>query len=385
MLELNSRSMAPGIFLCHASEDKGVVRELYYRLREAGIQPWIDEEDLLPGQQWQEVIREAVQAARIVVVCLSRKSIDKRGFVQVEIQYALDVAAKKTGSYYVVPTRLEPCDIPARLAQWQWVDLFDPRGFDKLLRALGADPQANAGPNRDPNLCSVVLDGSQFSVDLMLIAREAGFNTREVKGSSLPLTQPEFDQVFSDSGLIILVRGDHFQSGGNLEFFRMINGFVAAGGFLFATPWVSWETYRTEILNDVLPFTHPDGDFEENLPMMIAVPGGSVTFPTSFEHLSRVRAGATLLVSTVNGLPVMGVREYLNGCCLYLNVCQHSCEGSMESPLRSCPPLREFLKATLVELRSHMNQRLARRGSSLEETRAPQRFLLARYRTTTGA
>jgi hypothetical protein len=74
----------------------------------------------------------------------------------------------------------------------------------------------------------------------MLIAREAGFNTREVKGSSLPLTQPEFDQVFSDSGLIILVRGDHFQSGGNLEFFRMINGFVAAGGFLFATPWVSW-------------------------------------------------------------------------------------------------------------------------------------------------
>jgi hypothetical protein len=113
MLELNSRSTAPSIFLCHASEDKGVVRELYYRLREAGIQPWIDEEDLLPGQQWQEVIREAVQAARIVVVCLSRKSIDKRGFVQVEIQYALDVAAKKTGSYYVVPTRLEPCDIPA--------------------------------------------------------------------------------------------------------------------------------------------------------------------------------------------------------------------------------------------------------------------------------
>src|ERR1700722_16892517 len=258
------------------------MRELYYRLREAGIQPWIDEEDLLPGQQWQEVIREAVQAARIVVVCLSRKSIDKRGFFQVQIQYALDVAAKKTDSYYVVPTRLEPCDIPARLAQWQWVDLFDPRGFDKLLRALGADPQANAGPNRDPNLCSVVLDGSQFSVDLMLIAREAGFNTREVKGSSLPLTQPEFDQVFSDSGLIILVRGDHFQSGGNLEFFRMINGFVAAGGFLFATPWVSWETYRTEILNDVLPFTHPDGDFEENLPMMIAVPGGSVRrYPAS--------------------------------------------------------------------------------------------------------
>lgn len=384
MPEPNSASTAPSIFLCHASEDKGVVRELYYRLRDAGIQPWLDEEDLLPGRQWQEVIREAVQAARIVVVCLSKKSIDKRGFVQEEIHYALDVAAEKTGTYYIVPTRLEPCDIPARLKQWQWVDLFNPRGFDKLLRALGTDPQASAGLNRDPNLCSIVLDGSQFSVDLMLVAREAGFNTREVKGSSLPLTQPEFDQVFSESGLIILIRGDHFQSGGNLEFFRMINGFVAAGGFLFATPWVSWETCRTEILNGVLPFTHPDGDFEENLPMTIAVPGGSVTFPTSFEHLARVRAGATLLVSTVNGLPVIGVREYLNGCCLYLNVCQHSCEGSMESPLRSCSPLREFLEATLVELRSHMNQRFARRGSSPEEMPVPQRFLPTWYRTPTG-
>jgi hypothetical protein len=385
MPELNSAHTSPNIFLCHASEDKGAVRELYYRLRDAGIEPWIDEEDLLPGQQWQEVIREAVQAARIVVVCLSKKSIDKRGFVQEEIHYALDVAAKKTGSYYIVPARLEPCDIPASLKEWQWVDLFDPRGFDQLLRALGTDPRASAGPNRDPSLCSVALDGSQFSVELMVVAREAGFNTREVMGSSLPLTQREFDQVFGDSGLIILVRGDHFQSGGNLEFFRMIKGFVAAGGFLFATPWVSWETYRAEILNDVLPFTHPDGDFDENLPMTIGVPGGTVTFPTSFEHLAGVRAGAAQVVSTTNGLPVLGVREYLKGCCLYLNVCQHSCEGSMESPLSSCPPLREFLKTTLVELRSHMKQRLAQQGSSPEETPAVQRFLPAWYRTATGA
>jgi TIR domain len=350
-------STTSDIFLCHASEDKGAVRELYYRLRDAGIQPWIDEEDLSPGQRWQEVIHQAVQSARIVVVCLSKTSIDKRGFVQEEIQYALDVAAKKTGSYYIVPARLELCDIPDRLKEWQWVDLFDPRGFDRLLRALGTDPRVSAVAGRDPNLCSVVLDGSQFSVELMVVAREAGFNTRQVMGTALPLTQPEFDQVFSDSGLIILVRGDHFQSGGNLEFFRMIKGFVAAGGFLFATPWVSWETSGSEVLNDVLPFTHPDGDFEENLAVTVATPGGPVTFPNSFEHLAGVRPGATQLASTTSGLPLLGIRDYLKGCCLYLNVCQHSCEGSMESPLNSCPPLREFLKAKLVELGSQMKQR----------------------------
>jgi TIR domain len=314
-----------------------------------------------------------VQDARIVVVCLSQKSIDKQGFVQQEIHFALDVAAEKSASYYIVPARLEACDIPARLKPLQWVDLFDPRGFDRLLRALGADPQAGEGAALDPNLCSVVMDGSQFSVDMTMLAREAGFNTREAKGNSLPLTASDFNQVFSDSGLILLVRGDHFQSGGNLEFFRMIKGFVGGGGFLFATPWVSWETCSTEVLNDVLPFTHPDGDFEENMPMTCATPAGPVTFQASFEHLAGVRPGAALLSQTVMGLPVLGVREYEKGCCLYLNICQHSCEAQFESPLRSCPPLREFLKATLVELRAHVNQR------------PPHRFLPSWYRAASGA
>jgi DNA-binding XRE family transcriptional regulator len=39
------------IFLCHSSGDKNTVRALYQRLkREPGISPWLDEENLLPGQ-----------------------------------------------------------------------------------------------------------------------------------------------------------------------------------------------------------------------------------------------------------------------------------------------------------------------------------------------
>jgi len=38
------------VFLCHASQDKPVVRELYQRLlAEDWIEPWLDEEKLLPG------------------------------------------------------------------------------------------------------------------------------------------------------------------------------------------------------------------------------------------------------------------------------------------------------------------------------------------------
>jgi hypothetical protein len=38
------------IFLCHANEDKPKVREVYRRLKAEGFEPWLDEEDLLPGR-----------------------------------------------------------------------------------------------------------------------------------------------------------------------------------------------------------------------------------------------------------------------------------------------------------------------------------------------
>ena len=61
------------VFLCHASQDKPVVRELYQRLLAEGwIDPWLDKEKLLPGQEWELEIEKSVEAADVVIVCLSK-------------------------------------------------------------------------------------------------------------------------------------------------------------------------------------------------------------------------------------------------------------------------------------------------------------------------
>ena len=65
------------VFLCHSSGDKPAVRKLYQRLKQDGFAPWLDEEDLLPGQDWRHEISVAVRACSAVVVCLSRGSITK--------------------------------------------------------------------------------------------------------------------------------------------------------------------------------------------------------------------------------------------------------------------------------------------------------------------
>ena len=125
------------VFLCHSSGDKTPVRNLYHRLRKDGIEPWLDEEKLLPGQDWQNEIIKAVRTSDIVVVCLSRASTTKAGFVQKEIKYALDIADEQPEhTVFIIPLRLEECAVPSRLTRWQWVDLFEDRGYGRLLQVL---------------------------------------------------------------------------------------------------------------------------------------------------------------------------------------------------------------------------------------------------------
>ncbi|HEX2207835.1 MAG TPA: TIR domain-containing protein [Longimicrobium sp.] len=125
------------VFICHASSDKPAARELYQRLKAEGFEPWLDEEDLLPGQNWKRVIPRAVAESHVVVVCLSNTAVTKQGFVQKEIGYALDVASEQPeDTIFIIPVRLEECGVPGRLSEWHWVNLYEPRGYEHLLRAL---------------------------------------------------------------------------------------------------------------------------------------------------------------------------------------------------------------------------------------------------------
>ena len=82
-------STSSGHRLCHASQDKPIVRELYQKLfAEGWIDPWLDEEQLLPGQDWDMEIEKAVETADAVIVCLSSNSLSKEGYVQKEVRKA---------------------------------------------------------------------------------------------------------------------------------------------------------------------------------------------------------------------------------------------------------------------------------------------------------
>jgi TIR domain len=88
--------MVAWIFLCHASEDKAQVREVYHRLRAIeGFKPWLDEKDLLPGQEWAREIPRALQASDFISmirpkarVCYSTVSQGLRAIQSVSFEIA---------------------------------------------------------------------------------------------------------------------------------------------------------------------------------------------------------------------------------------------------------------------------------------------------------
>jgi len=68
---------------------------------------------------------------------LSNAAVTKRGYVQKELRYALDISDEQPeGTIFLIPLKLEDCEVPERLRRWQWVNLFEDHGYEKLMRAL---------------------------------------------------------------------------------------------------------------------------------------------------------------------------------------------------------------------------------------------------------
>lgn len=129
------------VFLSYASQDKTTVLEIYSALkRESWIDPWLDKERILPGQDWQMVIETAVDEADVVIICLSNQSVSKEGYVQREIKYAYDIALEKPeGTIFLIPLRLDECEIPRKLRFLHRVDYFGvekDNSYSHLLDAL---------------------------------------------------------------------------------------------------------------------------------------------------------------------------------------------------------------------------------------------------------
>ncbi len=149
------------IFLAHASEDKVIVHEIYQKLSEVGFSPWLDENDLIAGQNWQVEIPKVIQQSDIFIACLSENSVKKQGFIQKELRLALNSYAERpTESIYLILLRLDDCEIPdlqipqfgVKLREIQCLDYWKHDGFNQLIKIIEhSSPMYNFAKHKKEN------------------------------------------------------------------------------------------------------------------------------------------------------------------------------------------------------------------------------------------
>ena len=148
------------IFISYSRQNLQQARKLYQQLKAAGFSPWLDKEDLLPGQRWGPVIRKAIRESRFFLAILSSQSVNRRGYVHRELKLGLETLGEyPEEDVYLIPVRLDPCTVAnSALEELHWVDMFPDwdSGFQKVVDSLrlnmeGVDrdsgsPQASPPP-----------------------------------------------------------------------------------------------------------------------------------------------------------------------------------------------------------------------------------------------
>jgi len=130
-------------FLAYSKLNRIPVREFAAKLKAEGwIDPWFDEEDILPGQVWQNSVILGVRKSHAVIIFLSREAVASEGFFHREIKLALDTAAEKPEEMiFIIPIRLDECIVPEMLRKYHYVDYYGSaeqkgRVYSSLLLSL---------------------------------------------------------------------------------------------------------------------------------------------------------------------------------------------------------------------------------------------------------
>lgn len=140
----------PFVFLSYAREDKHYVDEVYKRLKNVGLTPWMDKppdpfghEGIPFGVDWEAYVGRKLREASRVLAFLSSRSVEKTGFVQREYRLALSLLAERpTGQQWLIPVRLDDCQPPGHrvdgvsLDQLNWYDLTSDAKLPHLIAYL---------------------------------------------------------------------------------------------------------------------------------------------------------------------------------------------------------------------------------------------------------
>jgi hypothetical protein len=127
------------IFISYARSDSDYAIRFCNDLKQLNYDPWMDKDKILPGQVWAAEIEKAVKGCNFFIPLLSHNSTKKDRYVKTELKQAVDIWKKtKLKNVFVIPVRINNCDIPKDLKEIQYEDMFPDwkNGIDRIHTSL---------------------------------------------------------------------------------------------------------------------------------------------------------------------------------------------------------------------------------------------------------
>ncbi len=123
------------VFISHTAADKPFVRRLAARLKKSQFDVWLDEHDLVAGDPLPESIGKALQAAKVILVVVSKASVASKW-----LRYELNVATERMikGECRVIPIIIDEAPLPAEVRGLLYADCRKglASGIPSILTAL---------------------------------------------------------------------------------------------------------------------------------------------------------------------------------------------------------------------------------------------------------
>lgn len=141
------------IFISYTHQDADTARAITSALDAVGLNPWLDECQINPGDSFLKRMGEGLTAADYVLVLFSKASL---GSHWVEREWMSSLAR----NVVLVPVRLEPIELPALIRDLVWVDLFPDRaqGIKKLQSFFVRELEVAVGGGRERRLLLAATD-----------------------------------------------------------------------------------------------------------------------------------------------------------------------------------------------------------------------------------